>query len=510
MSFLNLSGRVVGPYLLKELIGKGGMGVVYRAERTGGPPGDDVAVKIVTDFLSPNDRKRFKIEARTSASLQHPNIVQVYDYGEVEDIHYVAMRLLPGGSLSERIEARRKKTYTPLPLSEVLAVARQIAAALDYAHSRGVIHRDIKPGNLLFDERDVPYIVDFGVAKLTQNSTSMTTSGSVIGTLPYVAPELLRGDEAGPGVDQYALAATVYAMLTGHTPFEADSPFEVIHNHLYAPPQPLTHYRADLPAALMPVLTRALAKAPGDRFRSVSAFAEALEAASAGRPLPVDLPQPRKGRAKAAIDDPTQPPRSAFPSPPRAQAARSAAGRRSARAGQGGGKSVSQDDVLTLRQQTTTAFESRPDKPSSFRPRSTSAAEKPPRAAGRSGHSARQVRWIYVALLIGLLGAGVITAQSGLLNGGLSAADRSATATAERCRAQLTTNGNVRTGPGTEFESIRAYPLGWTADVIGVTVNSAGQRWWQVYVASLDRELWVSDDVADPIGDCADVPDVEG
>ncbi|MCD4686658.1 MAG: serine/threonine protein kinase, partial [Anaerolineae bacterium] len=208
MGLSNLTGQTLGEYELAELIGAGGMGAVYRAyqrklERA-------VAVKILSTALASQSGyvERFQREARTSAALEHTNIVPVYDYGVQRELSYVVMRLLTGGSLSERMQ-RREDLGQPLPsLPEIADLLRQIASALDYAHSQHVIHRDIKPSNIMFDNQGSAYLVDFGIAKLTEASSVLTGTGTTMGTPAYMPPEQWRSETLTPAADQYALGAT--------------------------------------------------------------------------------------------------------------------------------------------------------------------------------------------------------------------------------------------------------------------------------------------------------------
>jgi serine/threonine protein kinase len=264
-----------GQYELREQVGKGGMGTVYRAYQS--TLSREVAVKILSIFLATDkDLKRFQYEAKVSATLEHPNIVPVYDFGTHDEVHYVVMRLLTGGSLSQRVGVAAREKFPQMSLEEIAEVTLQLASALDYAHGKGIIHRDVKPANILFDDHNVPYLVDFGIVKLI-DSTSLTGSDEVVGSLPYIAPEQLRGgSKLTPAVDQYGLAATVYMMLTDHLPHDAESPYILMNKRLNEPPTPLQTHRPDLPKTITKVMNRALETQPSKRFENVSAFAFAL------------------------------------------------------------------------------------------------------------------------------------------------------------------------------------------------------------------------------------------
>ncbi len=195
----DLVGKKLGQYHIRKLLGAGGMGCVYRADQPA--LARMVAVKVISPRLVGDNRaiQRFQREAQTAAKLAHAHIIPVYDYGVQDDISYLVMRYLEGGSLSDRLEQCRE-TGQPLPaLQETDSLLHQLASALDYAHQQGVIHRDIKPNNVMFDNQGSAYLVDFGIAKLLQGSSSHTTStGVLLGTPSFMAPELWRDDHPRP------------------------------------------------------------------------------------------------------------------------------------------------------------------------------------------------------------------------------------------------------------------------------------------------------------------------
>ncbi len=282
-----LAGQKFGQYEVKDLLGLGGMSAVYRAYQESLMR--DVALKVLPpSFASqPASVERFLREARTSAALEHAHIVPVYDYGNVGGLSFVVMRLLSGGSLAERL-ALTNETDWPLPsLGETVYILKRLAAALDYAHSRGVIHRDIKANNIMFDDQGSPFIVDFGIAKLTHAVNALTGTGVAMGTPLYMAPEQWRGESVTPATDQYAMGVVAYAAITGHLPFEAPTPYALMHKHINEEPLPPQVWRADLPESVKGVLDQAMAKNPRDRFPSVKDFAAAFESAIA------DLDEPR-------------------------------------------------------------------------------------------------------------------------------------------------------------------------------------------------------------------------
>ncbi len=283
MSTQNLSGQVFGQYELRELLGMGGMGAVYRAYQKA--LNRAVAVKILPASLAMEKDfvERFHREAETVAVLEHPHIIPVYDYGVQEGTSYIVMRLLTGGTLADRF-TRRDVKHQPLPtLNDIADLLNQLAGAFDYAHSLGIIHRDIKPNNIMFDNQGNAFLVDFGIAKLLQATGSLTVTGAVLGTPSYMAPEQWRSEQPVPATDQYALGVTIYQLMTGRVPFEAPTPYGLMLKHINEPPTAPHLIRPDLPEAPTLVLARALAKTPEERFPTVTAFAQAFERAIVGQ-----------------------------------------------------------------------------------------------------------------------------------------------------------------------------------------------------------------------------------
>jgi len=278
----NLGGQKLGPYDVRDILGIGGMGAVYRAYQPS--LNREVALKVLPPQLAAEREfiERFRREAQTAAGLEHAHIVPVYDYGVFGGLSYVVMRLLNGGSLAERLSQRAVNNELP-SLHETAGVIKSLASALDYAHSRGVVHRDIKANNVMFDDRGSAYVVDFGIAKLTNASTTgLTSSGMIIGTPSYMAPEQWKGESVTPATDQYALGALAYFMITGRLPFEAQSQTALMYKHLHEEPAPPQTWREELPSSIQGVLNQALAKIPNDRYPTVTEFADAFENALGG------------------------------------------------------------------------------------------------------------------------------------------------------------------------------------------------------------------------------------
>ena len=281
-------GARLGQYRLERRLGGGGMAVVYlaRDDRLDRP----VALKVLAPVLAEDEafRKRFIRESRAAAAVEDPHIIPVFEAGEAGGMLYIAMRYVPGGDM--RTMVRRDG---PLPPGRAAAVIAQVASALDAAHAAGLVHRDVKPANMLVDRRsnrsDHVYLADFGLSKKRQvASAGLTGTGQFVGTLDYSAPEQIRGLPADGRTDQYALACATFELLTGAPPFHREEATAVMYAHLSEPPPPVTSRRADLPPAVDQVVARALAKVPADRYASCQEFAEALLQALGTLP-PIDL-----------------------------------------------------------------------------------------------------------------------------------------------------------------------------------------------------------------------------
>ncbi|GAB4424748.1 MAG: hypothetical protein Kow00106_21500 [Anaerolineae bacterium] len=286
----------VGPYELLDRLGSGGMGHVYRARLPGEGPAA-LAIKVVSLHSSPQraaQRQNFLREAQTATRLRHPHILPVYDYGESNGQLYLVMKLVEGGTLADRI------AQGPLPLGDVAAILTQVAGALDYAHARGVIHRDIKPQNILFDTGGDAYLSDFGVA---QHNPRVGTGGThFIGTAAYASPEQCRGEELTSASDLYALGVVTFEMLTGELPFQGATVLALMHQHLHQPPPDPCALRPELPPAIAEVVQRALAKRPSARYRSAASFSGALNRALYSPPAPAPLLPPRSVPAAPLAD----------------------------------------------------------------------------------------------------------------------------------------------------------------------------------------------------------------
>lgn len=280
MAELSWTNTRLGRYEVKERIGKGGMAQVFKGfdsnlDRT-------VAIKVLYENLSddPTFKERFEREAKFVASFNHPNIVQVYDFDSVDrgdhPVYFMVMPYIPGQTLKDILADLMQDEI--LPKERVMQITRDLADALDYAHLRGMVHRDVKPGNIMFDERDRAVLTDFGIARLVSNS-GLTQEGLTVGTPAYMSPEQATGEMVDARADIYALGVIVYEMLAGHPPFGSDSSLSILLKHLHEPVPSLKTFTHMPDEALDAVIFMALAKNPEDRFQTAGAFADALEAA---------------------------------------------------------------------------------------------------------------------------------------------------------------------------------------------------------------------------------------
>src|SRR2546421_5020644 len=267
-----------GRYRIQRKLGAGGMADVYLAEDQ--ELGRRVAIKILNGRHANDDQfiERFRREAKNAAALNHPSIVSIYDRGEAEDTYYIAMEFLDGRTLNELIVGRGAA-----PINVAIEYGRQILSALRFAHRHGIVHRDIKPHNVLVDREGRVKVTDFGIARA--GTSQMTEAGSIVGTAQYLSPEQARGTEVDQRSDLYSLGVVLYELLTGQTPFDGDTPVEIAMKHLSATPRPPSQIRRDVPRDLDMVVMRALAKDRGARYQSADEMEADLERALRGAPV---------------------------------------------------------------------------------------------------------------------------------------------------------------------------------------------------------------------------------
>jgi eukaryotic-like serine/threonine-protein kinase len=267
-----------GRYRILRKLGSGGMANVYLAEDE--ELGRRVAIKILNERYATDDsfNERFRREAKSAAGLSHPNIVSIYDRGESDGIPYIAMEVIEGRSLKELI-----LTKGPLPIPTAVEHAKQVLSALRFAHRNGIIHRDIKPHNILLGAEDRLKVTDFGIARA--GASQMTEVGSIMGTAQYLSPEQARGAPVTAASDLYSVGIVLYEMLTGKTPFTGDTPIEIAMKHLNEAPRPPSQHRKEILPELDQIVLRALAKDPTERYQTAEEFSEDLDRVEAGLPV---------------------------------------------------------------------------------------------------------------------------------------------------------------------------------------------------------------------------------
>ena len=289
-------GQTIGQYIIQAKLGEGGMGAVYKADQPA--IHRSVALKVLSATVAgdPDALDRFKREVDIIAELEHPYILPVYDFGQVDDNPYIVMRYMGGGSLYGQLRERS------MSQEQLLRVLRQVAEALDYAHARDVIHRDLKPANVLLDDSGNACLADFGLAKTMAGSRDLTATGSIMGTPAYMSPEQARGDKLDARSDIYSFAVVVYEALSGQLPFQAKTSMEYIQKHLTEAPPSIVSVAPRLPPAVGDVLRRGMSKDRSQRPAQATQLISQLETALAGRaagPAEASAPGHTPGRTVA-------------------------------------------------------------------------------------------------------------------------------------------------------------------------------------------------------------------
>jgi len=291
---------IEGKYRLERLLGKGGMGQVFLAhdltlER-------EVAIKVLPPDVAQDDQvvRRFQQEAKTAAKLDHPNIIPIYRVESEGGLNYFVMKYISGTSLEDLLDKKE-----PLPVPEIQRILWEAACALGHAHQRGVVHRDVKPANIMFDHDGRVMLTDFGISKALQAATGLTATGMIIGTPHYMAPEQGKGGAVDGRADQYSLGVVGYRMITAELPFSGDSVHTIIYKHIYEEPPLASTKRPGIPASLTMAISRALVKEPDQRFPTMEDFATAVWPEQ-----PVASPArsrgPARPRSRATADAPTE------------------------------------------------------------------------------------------------------------------------------------------------------------------------------------------------------------
>ncbi|MCB5166734.1 serine/threonine protein kinase [Streptomyces bambusae] len=313
----DLTGRQIAGYRVEAELGRGGMAVVYRAHDV--RLGRTVALKVLAPEWARNDsfRARFTQESQAAAAIDHPHIVPVFEADEVEGLLFIAMRYVPGQDLRALLDRTG-----PLPLAAAIRIATQVASALDAAHDHDLVHRDVKPANILVaagtdeDHPEHVYLADFGLTKKSLSLSGITTVGDIVGTVNYMAPEQIDGLALDGRCDQYSLGCVVHELLTGAPPFQRDNDFLVLMAHKTDLPPLVSAVRPDLPGGVDEVVGRALAKVPGDRFASCLQFTGALRLAARPDPAPPGPPSPGPAPLPPGAPAPREPASGPRPLPP--------------------------------------------------------------------------------------------------------------------------------------------------------------------------------------------------
>ena len=281
---------VAGQYRIVRMLGRGGMGMVFLAQDL--TLDREVAIKVLPpDFSSdPQVIKRFQQEAKTAAKLDHPNIIPIYRVESAEGLNFFVMKFISGTSLEDVLEAKQ-----PLSYEYIQRVLWEAARALGHAHSRNVVHRDVKPANIMFDHDGRVMLTDFGISKALQSAGGLTGTGMIVGTPHYMAPEQAKGQPVDGRADQYSLGIVGYRLLSGMLPFSGDSVHTILYKHIFEPAPNVAALRPGIPRYLTAPIQRALSKEPSDRFPTMEAFAaavkpELVDTADATTPLPTPAP----------------------------------------------------------------------------------------------------------------------------------------------------------------------------------------------------------------------------
>lgn len=428
-------GEELAGYRLRSVLGRGGMSVVYEAEYL--RLGNTVALKILSSELASDDvfRTRFLQESRTAASLNHPNVIPIFDSGPCGELLYISMRYVAGADLRNVLKA-----HSRLAPDQAVLLVGQAGRALDAAHRAGLVHRDVKPANMLIergvdDDPDHVYLADFGISKHALSKSGLTATGQFVGTLDYIAPEQIQGKPVSAATDIYSLGCVLYECLTGHPPFQKEVDAAVIWAHVEEDPPPASSVCRDLPPAVDDVLARALAKQPTDRYRTCREFVAAVQAALG--PSIVELRSHGRSEPQTVLDTAVVAPAvpETTPGQPAARA-RAAADRELAPA-----SPPSTDSELT-----TAA-------PAPQRPSSDAAGAEP--ATSRSRPARRYLPWGVAAAAVAALIVALVAGGGGSNAHANSTANRSTpTATKRQRGAAMSSSSSTSTAGMTKSSAM--------------------------------------------------------
>ena len=400
-----LLGRRLGKYQLEALVGRGGMATVYRAHDT--VLNRSVAIKVLDPALTfdPKSVERFRREAVTAANLEHPNIVRVYDVQQEGKVHYIAMRYVQGTTLRDILHDNG-----PLPIEAILNIIGPVASALHYAHRHGVIHRDVKPGNILVEPDGNVLLTDFGIARAAGGTQSgLTATGLVMGTADYLAPEQIAGRPAEPRSDIYSLGVVLYEMLTGVTPFAGENTASILYRQVHDQPPALRSINARLPMELQPLMDRALAKNPALRHADALDLARELE--ETAHWLPPGSPWLNR-TATSSPYAPTPTPAHARPPSHNGGGPLPGSGPVGVHSGVGVRPATGSGAQVVPRVYNDASYEVSVPPPYNTQVRHVLAPPQPQRSAGR------RTLLLLGAILLLVVGAGALVMATGLLAGG--------------------------------------------------------------------------------------------
>jgi eukaryotic-like serine/threonine-protein kinase len=290
----SMIGQKFGPYEVMSVIGEGGMAVVYKGYQQS--LNRYVAIKVLRAELARDQEfvERFRREALAVADLSHPNILHVYDAGYANGVYYIVMAYVDGGSLKDLIAQGR------VEMEYALAIAAQVADALHHGHQRGIVHRDVKPSNILISRDGRPLLTDFGIAKALHETTGLTRTGTSIGTPEYMAPEQIQGQPVDARTDIYALGIVLYEMLAGWVPFSATTPVATLYKQVNEPPPPLRQMNIGISPWVQEIVLKAMEKNPWDRYQKASEMAAVLRQRPASEAVPTPTPRASEGTAQRA------------------------------------------------------------------------------------------------------------------------------------------------------------------------------------------------------------------